>query len=60
MEKKDLLKLIEDDDLGLLNVKPKQATTTTDERLLSSFRFSLSYSLNYVNRNLSRWRPVAF
>ncbi len=38
MEKKDLLKLIEDDDLGLLNVKPKQATTTTDERLLSSFQ----------------------
>jgi hypothetical protein len=38
MDKKDLLKLIEDDDLGLLNVKPKQAATTTDERLLSSFQ----------------------
>jgi hypothetical protein len=38
MDKKDLLKLIEDDDLGLLNVKPKQATTSTDERLLSSFQ----------------------
>jgi len=38
MDKKDLLKLIEDDDLGLLNVKPKQVATTTDERLLSSFK----------------------
>ena len=38
MDKKDLLKLIEDDDLGLLNVKPKQATTSTDQRLLSSFQ----------------------
>ncbi len=38
MDKKDLLKLIEDDDLGLLNVKSKQAATTTDERLLSSFQ----------------------
>ena len=38
MDKKDLLKLIEDDDLGLLNVKPKQAATSTDERLLSSFQ----------------------
>ena len=38
MDKKDLLKLIEDDDLGLLNVKPKQASTTTDERLVSSFQ----------------------
>ena len=38
MDKQDLLKLIEDDDLGLLNIKPKQAVTTTDERLLSSFQ----------------------
>lgn len=37
MDKKDLLKLIADDYLGLLNVKPKQATTT-DDRLLSSFQ----------------------
>ena len=38
MDKKDLLKLIEDDDLGLLNIKSKQAATSTDERLLSSFQ----------------------
>ena len=38
MDKKDLLKLIEDDDLGLLDVRPKKATITTDDRLLSSFQ----------------------
>jgi hypothetical protein len=38
MDKKDLLKLIEDDDLGLLNVKSKQVTTSTDERLVLSFQ----------------------
>ena len=38
MDKKDLLKLIEDDDLGLLNIKSKQAATNTDDRLLSSFQ----------------------
>lgn len=33
-----MLKLIEDDDLGLLNVKPKQsAAATADERLIASF-----------------------
>ena len=38
MDKDDLLKLIEDDDLGLLNVKPKQyAVATADERLITSF-----------------------
>lgn len=38
MDKDDLLKLIEDDDLGLLNVKSKQsAAATADERLISSF-----------------------
>lgn len=37
MNKDDLLKLIEDDDLGLLEVKPKQAATTADDRLTSSF-----------------------
>ena len=38
MDKDDLLKLIEDDDLGLLNVKPKQsAVATADERLIASF-----------------------
>lgn len=38
MDKDDLLKLIEDDDLGLLNVKPKQsAAATADERLIASF-----------------------
>lgn len=38
MDKDDLLKLIEDDDLGLLIVKPKQsAIATADERLIASF-----------------------
>ena len=38
MDKKDLLKLIDDDDLGLLNVKPKQSVVATaDERLVASF-----------------------
>ncbi len=38
MDKEDLLKLIEDDDLGLLNVKAKQsAVATADERLIASF-----------------------
>ncbi len=38
MDKKDLLKLIEDDDLGLLNFKSKQDAVTADDRLLSSFQ----------------------
>jgi hypothetical protein len=38
MDKKDLLKLIEDDDLGLLSVKSKQAIVSADERLVSSFQ----------------------
>ncbi|MCE2687569.1 MAG: GIY-YIG nuclease family protein [Rickettsiales bacterium] len=38
MDKKDLLKLIEDDDLGILNIKPKQTETSSDDRLLSSFQ----------------------
>lgn len=38
MDKEDLLKLIEDDDLDLLKVKPKKsAIATADERLVSSF-----------------------
>ena len=38
MDKDDLLKLINDDDLDLLKVKPKQsAFATADERLASSF-----------------------
>lgn len=37
MNKDDLLKLIEDDDLGLLDVKAKHSVTTADDRLLSSF-----------------------
>jgi len=38
LDKEDLLKLIEDDDLDLLKVKPKQsAVATADERLASSF-----------------------
>jgi hypothetical protein len=39
MEKEDLLKLINDDDLGLLTVKPKNSSAiTADERLVSSFQ----------------------
>lgn len=38
MEKEDLLKLITDDDMGLLDIKPKQAAVATaDERLITSF-----------------------
>lgn len=39
MKKEELLKLIEDDDLNLLSVKPKKSSVaTTDERLASSFQ----------------------
>lgn len=39
MDKEDLLKLIDDDDLGLLNVRPKPSTIATeDERLIASFQ----------------------
>lgn len=33
-----MLKLIEDDDLGLLTVKPKASAVTADERLIASFQ----------------------
>lgn len=38
MEKDDLLKILDDDDMGLLNVKPKRTAVTVDERLLASFQ----------------------
>ena len=38
MEKDDLLKILQDDDMGLLNVKPKRAAINVDERLLASFQ----------------------
>jgi len=38
MNKDELLKLIEDDDLGLLKAKPKVAATTADDRLVASFQ----------------------
>lgn len=38
MEKDDLLKILQDDDLGLLNVKPKRSAMTVDDRLLASFQ----------------------
>lgn len=38
MEKDDLLKILQDDDMGLLNVKPKRAAISVDERLLGSFQ----------------------
>lgn len=37
MEKDALLKILGDDDLGLLNIKPKRSSITVDERLLQSF-----------------------
>jgi len=37
MDKEDLLKLIQDDDLGLLKTKPKQEEATSDDRLTASF-----------------------
>jgi len=36
--KEEFEQILRDDPLGLLSVKPKQAATTTDERLLSSFQ----------------------
>jgi hypothetical protein len=39
MNKEDLLKMIEDDDLGLLSIKPVNSSImTADERLVSSFQ----------------------
>ncbi|CAE6723305.1 GIY-YIG nuclease family protein [Candidatus Nitrotoga fabula] len=38
MEKDALLKILDDDDLGLLNIKPKRSSITVDERLLQSFQ----------------------
>ena len=38
MEKDDLLRILQDDDLGLLSIKPKRSAITVDERLLTSFQ----------------------
>lgn len=38
MEKDSLLKILQDDDLGILNIKPKRTAITVDERLLQSFQ----------------------
>lgn len=39
MNREDLLKMIQDDDLDLLSIKPTNSSTmTTDERLISSFQ----------------------
>lgn len=38
MEKDDLLKILQDDDMGLLNVKPKRNAIGVDERLLASLQ----------------------
>lgn len=38
MEKDALLKILQDDDIGLLNVKSKRTAITVDERLLASFQ----------------------
>jgi T5orf172 domain len=38
MDKDDLLKIIEDDDLGLLSVKSKLSSNSADERLVAKFQ----------------------
>ncbi|MEL4177784.1 GIY-YIG nuclease family protein [Roseateles sp. PN1] len=38
MEKDALLKILQDDELGLLTVKPKRSGATPDDRLLASFQ----------------------
>jgi hypothetical protein len=38
VEKDALLKILDDDDLGLLNIKPKRSSITVDERLYQSFQ----------------------
>ncbi len=38
MDPEALRKLIDDDDLGLLNLKPRPSAATADERLITSFR----------------------
>lgn len=38
MEKDALLKILDDDDIGLLNIKPKRSSISVDERLLQSFQ----------------------
>jgi len=38
VERDALQRILEDDDLGLLNIKPKRAAITVDERLLASFQ----------------------
>lgn len=38
MEKDELLKILQDDELGLLNIKPKRSGATADDRLLASFQ----------------------
>ena len=48
MKKEDLQKLIEDDDLGLLKVKPKASKgATADERLISKFQEINSFIAEY-------------
>jgi hypothetical protein len=37
MEKEDLLKMIEEDELGLLSIPPRRVSVTADERLIASF-----------------------
>lgn len=37
MNKEDLLKIIADDDFGLLNIKPRTPLVTSDKRLVTSF-----------------------
>lgn len=54
MDKVDLLKLIEDDELGLLKVPPKKSSTiTNDERLVESF-----HDINdFISKNAREPKP---
>lgn len=38
MEKDALQKILEDDELGLLNIKPRRSSATVDDRLIQSFQ----------------------
>ena len=50
MDREALQKLIEDDDLGLLNLKPKASTAASaDERLITSFREINDYIRKHGN-----------
>ena len=51
-----LQKIVDDDDLGLLDVKPKNARITADERLVKSFE-----EINkFIEENKREPEPVSY